>query len=267
MGDSITAGARVDSKAESYPARLAEALGDTYAVTNLGRGGATLIRKGRPNVWMDLPAVTKPEPHIVVISLGTNDTVVGNRRNWERIDDCEGDYQDLIDRLAALPSRPRIIICTPTDMVLQTPGLDKACAENRRQRRPRLHDLAERIRRLARRNADNNVELLEVLPVLQKHPELLTEKDGVHPIAEGYLKIAQTVAEEIRRAVNVNSDGESIGQKLANGDITVRRTVRPYAQWRSVSSALRGQSDDTDQCSFAPYGASFEHRYAALTLN
>jgi len=47
LGDSITAGARVDAPSESYPARLQKLLGDTYTVQNFGIGGATLIKTGR----------------------------------------------------------------------------------------------------------------------------------------------------------------------------------------------------------------------------
>ena len=43
--------------------------------------------------------------------------------------------------------------------------------------------------------------MLELNPVLQDHPELLTKEDGVHPNAEGYLAIAKVVAAHIRRPV------------------------------------------------------------------
>ena len=51
LGDSITAGARVDAKSESYPARLQKVLGEHFEVRNFGIGGATLIKTGRPNIW------------------------------------------------------------------------------------------------------------------------------------------------------------------------------------------------------------------------
>ena len=57
LGDSITAGARVDAKSESYPARLQNILGDNFEVRNSGIGAATLIKTGRPNIWSNLDAV------------------------------------------------------------------------------------------------------------------------------------------------------------------------------------------------------------------
>lgn len=118
LGDSITAGARVNATAESYPARLQELLGNTYDVRNFGIGGATLIRTGRPNIWQTLDDVRGFRPHIVIISLGTNDTVGGRRKNWDNIEQFEDDYSELINALADLATKPRIVLCTPTAMVL-----------------------------------------------------------------------------------------------------------------------------------------------------
>lgn len=199
LGDSITAGARVDASTESYPARLQELLGDDVEVRNFGVGGATLIKTGRPNVWQILDEVKEFQPHVVIISLGTNDTVGGGRRNWEQIDRFDDDYLELIQILAKLHTRPRIVVCTPTAMVLATPELSEERLADLKQRKARLQELCERIRRLAERRSEQNVSLLELNAVLQGHPELLSEGDGVHPNAEGYLAIAQAVAEHIRR--------------------------------------------------------------------
>jgi lysophospholipase L1-like esterase len=198
LGDSITAGARVDPKVESYPARLQKILGDDYGVRNFGIGGATLIKTGQPNIWRQLDAVKKFEPHVVVISLGTNDTVGGSRKNWEQIHRFDEDYSELIKALCELPSQPRIILCTPTAMVLETPGLSPQRLANLTERKPRLQQLCEQVRKLAKKHADNQVSLLELNAVLQDRPELLCEGDGVHPNAEGYLTLAKVIAEHIR---------------------------------------------------------------------
>lgn len=201
LGDSITAGARVDAKTRSYPARLQEVLGEAYEVRNFGLGGATLIKTGRPNVWQKLDDVRKFEPQIAIISLGTNDTVGGKRKNWEQIERFDEDYAELIDALADLPTKPRIVLCTPTAMVLNTKGLSEGRLANLTERKPRLQKLCIRIRKLAAQHADQNVSLLELNAVLQDRPELLTEGDGVHPNAEGYSAIAKAVAEHIRAQV------------------------------------------------------------------
>ncbi len=188
----------MDAESESYPARLQKILGENFEVSNFGIGGATLIKTGQPNIWRNLDAIKKFEPHIAIISLGTNDTVGGSRKNWEQIERFEDDYSELIKTLAELPSKPRIVLCTPTAMVLNTPGLSEGRLANLTERKPRLQELCERIYKLAEKHADQKVSLLELNAVLQDRPELLSEGDGVHPNAEGYLAIAQAVAEHIR---------------------------------------------------------------------
>ena len=198
LGDSITAGARVDRKSESYPVRLRELLGNGYEVRNFGIGGATLVKKGRRNVWQALDDVNQFQPHIVVISLGTNDSNSAKANHWQHNERFEGDYAELIDTLAAMPSKPRIVVCTPTAMVLETKGLSAERRANLTERKPRLQDLCRRIRRLAKKHASKNVSLLELNAVLQGHPELLYPGDGVHPNVDGYRAIAKAVAEHLR---------------------------------------------------------------------
>ncbi|MEA1952209.1 MAG: sulfatase-like hydrolase/transferase, partial [Planctomycetota bacterium] len=142
------------------------------------------------------------QPHIVVISLGTNDTVSGRRKNCERIERFEDDYTDLIDSLTKIPTKPRIVVCTPTAMVLDTKGLSPKRLANLNERKPRLQELCKRIRKLAEKHSSQNVTLLELNGVLSGHPELLTKSDGVHPNADGYLAIAKTVARHIRPKAN-----------------------------------------------------------------
>ncbi len=194
LGDSITAGARVDEKTESYPARLQQLLGEKYEVRNFGLGGATLIKSGRPNVWQKLEEVKKFQPHVAVISLGTNDTVGGKRKNWDQIERFDDDYAELMDTLAAIPTQPRIVLCTPTAMVLETKGLSETRLADLTERQTRLQILCGRIRELASKNSVKNVSLLELNAVLQNRPELLSEGDGVHPNRDGYLAIANAVA-------------------------------------------------------------------------
>lgn len=198
LGDSITFGARVDAATQSYPAQLQKILGPTYRINNLGLGSATLIKPGKPNVWKKLPDALAFNPHIVVISLGTNDTVSGKRPNWEKIARFDSDFTDLVNQLAALPTQPHIILCTPTPMVLQTPGLSDARLAQLAERKPRLQELCRRIRKLVPTLAAQNVTLLELNTLLENKPDLIHKTDGVHPNAEGYLTIAKAVASHIR---------------------------------------------------------------------
>jgi len=197
VGDSITYGANVDRQTEAYPAQLQALLGKKYDVRNFGIGSATLIKTGKPNVWQQLDKIKAFKPNIVVIALGTNDTVGGRRRNWEKIDRFDSDYADLISQLSQISTRPRIFVCTPTAMVLQTPGLSEGRLANLKQRKPRMGQLCKRIKALAEANKDKNVEILDLNPIFQQRPDLIVPKDGVHPNAAGYRFIAEYVAAQV----------------------------------------------------------------------
>ena len=191
VGDSITYGARLEDPAHTaYPAILQELLGAHYQVSNLGVGGCTLIREGRPTVWDQLDRIRAVDPDIIVISLGTNDTCGGNRKCWDHKGEFAGDYRDLLDLLLALPSHPQIWICAPTPMVLETPGLTDARKEDLEERRPRLQELIAAIRDIAEAK---NVGFIDLNTPLAGKPELFTEGDGVHPNEAGHRAIAALV--------------------------------------------------------------------------
>ncbi|MGM0376557.1 MAG: GDSL-type esterase/lipase family protein [Bacteroidota bacterium] len=201
IGDSITYGARLNNREKhSYPAYLQRLLGENYVVDNFGVGGCTLIRKGTPNVWNELPKIKKANPDVVIISLGTNDTcgmgTCGDRKCWEHKDEFEGDYCDLIDTLKTMPSKPRIWICAPSPMVLETPGLSTERIDGLSKRKPRLQKLIGMIKKVAEKK---NVGFIDLNTPLKHKPELFTEEDGVHPNKEGYREIAKLVYREIKK--------------------------------------------------------------------
>lgn len=201
IGDSITYGARLDDRGEhSYPAQLQLLLGEDYLVENFGVGSSTLIRKGKPTVWDELPKIKKTNPDIVVISLGTNDTcgmgTCGDRKCWEYKDEFEIDYQELIDILGKLPSKPRVLICAPSPMVLETSGLDSIRIKGLTVRKPRLQLLIKIVKKVAK---EKNVEFIDLNTPLDHRPDLFTEKDGVHPNKAGYRAIAKLVFQKLKK--------------------------------------------------------------------
>ncbi|MEA3224319.1 MAG: GDSL-type esterase/lipase family protein [Planctomycetota bacterium] len=190
LGDSITFGARArNPKTDSYPAQLARMLGDEYVVNNYGIGGATLIKKGRPCIRQKVAEAVHFQPHIVIIMLGTNDTV---SRNWKHIDDFSDNANELISLFRRLPTKPTIFFCSPTDMILETEGLTRERIDNLKERKPRLHELIPIIKDIAEQN---RVEFLDMNRLLQGKPDLLT--DGVHPNADEY----RLLAEEFHKAL------------------------------------------------------------------
>lgn len=216
VGDSITFGARLENRAsDSYPARLQMLLGDGYNVTNLGVGGCTLIRKGRPTVWRQLEKIREANPDVVVVSLGTNDTCGGRRQCWNHKDEFPEDYRDFIEVLRAMPSSPRIWICGPSPMVIETPGLTDARRKDLEERKPRLQELIAVIKEVAR---EKKVGFIDLNTPLAHRPELFTEKDGVHPNQRGYRAIAELVYKELRRSIAGKADRASepdAGKNLA----------------------------------------------------
>jgi lysophospholipase L1-like esterase len=200
VGDSVTFGARLEvPDRESYPARLQQLVGKGYRVLNMGVGGCTLIRKGRPTVWDELDKIRKANPDQIIISLGINDTcgegTCGDRKCWEYRDEFLADYLDLIDSFQVLPKHPQIWICAPSPMVLETPGLSQARIEGLTIRKPRLQELISLVKQVAE---EKQVGFIDLNSPLDHRKALYTVQDGVHPNAAGYLAIAELVFEEIK---------------------------------------------------------------------
>lgn len=202
IGDSITFGARVtDPSKDSYPAELHKLFdGEPVNVRNFGIGGATMLKFGTPNVWQVLENVQSYRPDIVIIMVGTNDTVGPPRHNWEHIDEFEKDYKFYVSQLKTLSSSPDIFLLSPTDMNLDTPGLLNERINNLESRRPRLWDLRDRIEGIAE---DEGVHFLDMTTRFKNKPGLFTEEDGVHPNAEGYEELALEIYNAIRELTDL----------------------------------------------------------------
>jgi acyl-CoA thioesterase-1 len=195
VGNSITVGARVDQpELHAYPAMLSSLLKNggysNYKVKNLGIGGATVLKFGTPNIWRVLDSLKLFVPDIVIIEVGTNETVGEPRRNWEHIDAFETDYQEYINRLRVINPACSIILCSPPDMVLNTPNLPAERVANLTERRPRIWELRERIRTLSKAEG---IYFLDLSKAFRGRPDLMTPMDGVHPNQAGYAFLAEQV--------------------------------------------------------------------------
>lgn len=201
IGNSITAGARtLKPMQESYPAVLQSLLFtngyEDYQTRNLGIGGATILKFGTPNLWRTLDSVRKYVPDIVIIKAGTNETVGSPRMNWEHISDFEKDYNEFLNAIKEVNPACKIILCSPLDMVLETPGLSPERMADLQGRRPRIWELRSRVKALSQKN---DAYFCDLTKAFRNKPELLTTTDGVHPNVEGYRYMAEVLFKFMKR--------------------------------------------------------------------
>lgn len=105
IGASIT-------QTSGYPAKLQTLLGPAYKVENEGVSACTMLRQGDTPYWTrgKLPQTFAFRPHIVSVDLGGNDS---KPANWNaHMDEYVPDYQDMIDTLGRIATKPRIIPCS-----------------------------------------------------------------------------------------------------------------------------------------------------------
>jgi len=175
IGDSIT-------EITGYPRELQALLGDDYAVGNFGASGATvLLHTHMPYRYqMAFFRARNFMPHIAVVMLGTNDARVDH---FQAIDNFTSDYKEIINRLKALKSNPKIFLVLPPPLFdnefdLRNENLVDGII-------PRIEQLANEL----------DLPVIDVYSALKDHPEYFP--DGVHPNSKGATVIAATVYEAI----------------------------------------------------------------------
>jgi sialate O-acetylesterase len=174
---------------ESYPAVL-NALLQTggysgYDVRNFGIGGATVIRFGTPNIWKTVDSLKVYRPNVVIIEVGTNETVSAPRYNWEHIGDFEKDYSAYIKAIKEINPNCTFILCSPLDMVISTEGLSPERINDLTLRRPRVWELRKRTRKIAKAADANFLDLTKSFEG--------RSSDGVHPNKDGYSYMGKLV--------------------------------------------------------------------------
>jgi len=197
LGDSITYGARVVAREQNaYPVQLEALLGPGHAVRNYGVGGRTLLAAGdtpfvATDAWREALAW---QPDVAVVVLGTNDTVQSAQRaNWEHAADLERDARAMADALLGERPEARVLLCAPTAMLVDAPGLDEARVADLRERAPRLAQIGAALRRVAREHSQ--VEFVDLSRLLRRADVV----DGVHTTPFGARRIAEHLAEAVRR--------------------------------------------------------------------
>lgn len=192
VGNSITDGYGIDmADVQGYPAQLQKLLGTDYSVKNFGVSARTLLNHG-DHPYMNEQAWKEAKdfcPDIVVVKLGTNDS---KPLNWDAYGkEFRTDMQQMIDELKALPTNPRIILCTPIKANdTHNPG-------SAGQIRDSVIEAAivPVIQKVAKKN---KLEVLNLRTALELGTDQY-QRDAVHPTPKGAVIIAKRVAEAIKK--------------------------------------------------------------------
>ena len=181
IGDSITEGYGIDMcGAFGYPALMQKTLGERYWVRNFGVSARTLMNSGdipymKELAWQDAQDFC---PDAVVIKLGTNDA---KTHNWAHKKEFQRDLQAMVDTLMALPSQPKIFLCTPIPAAKEMWTItDKTITE----------EMIPLINRVAKRN---KLAVIDLHSALAGHEDEY-QADGIHPNDAGVRRIAGVVA-------------------------------------------------------------------------
>lgn len=189
VGDSITQGVGVkEHRKSSYPAQLAQMLGDKWQVKNYGVSGTTAMNKGdRPyQKRPEFKAALESKPDVVVIALGTNDSKPQNIETHP--DDFLPSYREMIGRFREANPKIRIFVCLPVPAFPESWGIRDSVINE--QVIPRIQQVAK----------EENLYLIDLHSALDGKSECFPDK--VHPNEEGARLIAKAVAAAVTRHVS-----------------------------------------------------------------
>lgn len=185
VGNSITDGHGIDMRStRGYPALLQEILGEGYEVKNLGVSSRTLLNKGdhpymNERAWRDC---LDWQPDVVVIKLGTNDSKTHHQPLIAT--DFDNDMQQMIDQLRALPSNPRILLCTPIPAYKDSWTINEGVIAN---------EIIPIINRVAKRN---KLEVIDLHTLFVNDGDVMD--DGIHPNDKGVKQMAEIVSKYLK---------------------------------------------------------------------
>ena len=186
IGNSITDGHGIGmAPIKGYPAVLQKKLGDGYLVKNFGVSARTMMNKGdlpymNELAWRDAKAFN---PNIVVIKLGTNDS---KTHNWVHgADEFRQSMQAMIDTLKALPSKPKIYLCSPIPAFKDSWTINDSVIVNGEM---------PIIKKLAKKNKCQFIDL----HTSYTYGDMMLN-DGIHPNAKGAAKMADIIFDAIEK--------------------------------------------------------------------
>lgn len=211
VGDSITYGTITadptnpieDISATAYPTKLQEKLnkryGDKFEVTNYGHAGAYIADFDRSNAnalrycyTSEYNKLRKDKPEVVILMLGTND--IGYITDGEACAELEKAYSELIGDIKLLKSNPVVFVCTP---IVRLTAYSSYLA---------LDALNNAIIRAAN---SQKAYVIDTYNITKEYFEAaLYESDGLHPDADGYIYLADTIMGAIADGLTNYKAGE-----------------------------------------------------------
>ncbi len=191
VGDSITYGMSVINWFKNtYPAQLAELLGDEYHVQNYGSSGKTAQENNKESYRATKLYQKSVDyaPDIVILMLGSNDSKPYNFVSKEYFKQAE---RELIEIYLNLESKPRLILATVNagfyvhgategDYMYDINGANINLVNEA------IYELSE----------EYNLELVDTYALTKDHSEYY-KIDGIHPNKDGQTAMAKAFYQEI----------------------------------------------------------------------
>ncbi len=201
VGDSVTYGCTLPLFfLRRYPAVLQRLIGSDAQIAAFAVNDRTLQDTGSKPFRKERAFRQSMEfrPDTIVILLGTNDS---KDSNWISAEAFRRQYAELIASYRALPSSPRIVICTPP---CAFSPINRFFYITNDAKLDRVPEIAEEVKTVA---AENGAELVDLYALTQGKRELFGP-DGLHPNAAGAKRIAETV---LRTVCSDPGQGGKIG--------------------------------------------------------
>ena len=202
IGNSITDGHGIDVATQfGYPALLQQMLGDNYWVKNFGVSARTMLNKGdnpymNEMAWKDAVAFN---PDIVIIKLGTNDS---KPQNWQYGAEFKNDLKQMITTLRPdlaqpqkkkgkkskniLPAKPQIILCTPIPAFKSTWNINDSIIANS------IIPIQQEVAR------EYGLQVIDLHTLFADKFDLV-QSDGIHPNEKGVKRMAEIIAETLKK--------------------------------------------------------------------
>lgn len=207
IGNSITEGFGIDMcGAYGYPAELQKILGKDYWVKNFGVSSRTMLNKGdypymNELAWQDAQAF---KPDVVLIKLGTNDS---KPENWQYGAEFRQDLEQMILTLrpdlaqpvgkkakkvkkaknaVPQPVKPKIYLCTPIPAFKPTWNISDAVITN--EIIPIQQEVVKKY----------GLEVIDLHTLYANDGDKMLD-DGIHPDGKGAHRLAEIIANELKK--------------------------------------------------------------------